>query len=83
MAAGTLIRTSVPAPRALGDQLARRSDGHTYEHGAIAYVLHCGDGRSPMTREALRRDVYPNIELRGRPEPAAALLRAVRAALVA
>lgn len=59
------------------------SDGHTYERDAIAYVLHCGDGRSPMTREPLRWDVYPNIELRGRPDPAAALLRAVRAALAA
>lgn len=40
------------------------SDGHTYERDAIAYVVHCGDGRSPMTREELRGDVYPNVALR-------------------
>ena len=45
------------------------SDGHTYERTAIQSVLATGNGRSPLTREALRADVLvPNRALKRRIE---------------
>jgi len=40
------------------------SDGMTYERQAIREVLDRGNGLSPLTREVLARDVFPNFGLR-------------------
>jgi len=40
------------------------SDGHSYERDAIAHVLFRSNGLSPLTRERLRCELFPNIALR-------------------
>ena len=42
------------------------SDGHSYEREAIVHVLFRSNGLSPLTREKLRHEVFPNIALRKR-----------------
>ena len=42
------------------------SDGHGYERHAIRTVIDTGSALSPLTREQLAADVYPNIRLRQR-----------------
>jgi len=39
------------------------SDGNTYERAAIEAVLAMGNGLSPMTREPLKPDLFPNRNL--------------------
>ena len=43
-------------------------DGHSYEREAILLVLSNGNGLSPLTREPLRGDVFPNRNLKRRIE---------------
>jgi len=40
------------------------SDGHSYEREAISHVLYRSSGLSPLTRERLRHELFPNIALR-------------------
>ena len=40
------------------------SDGHSYERKAISHVLYRSSGLSPLTRERLRHELFPNIALR-------------------
>ena len=40
------------------------SDGFSYERGAIVEVIYRGNGLSPLTRERLACEVYPNFRLR-------------------
>lgn len=42
------------------------SDGMSYEREAIREVIDRGNGLSPLTREPLAREVYPNFQLRRR-----------------
>ena len=42
------------------------SDGHTYERNAISVVLSQDPKLSPLTREPLSSELYPNHALRGR-----------------
>ena len=42
------------------------SDGHSYEHHAIRKVMLEGNNRSPLTRDVLQPDVYPNWALKRR-----------------
>ena len=40
------------------------SDGHSYERDAIMHVLFRSNGLSPLTREKLRHELFPNVALR-------------------
>ena len=42
------------------------SDGHSYERDAIVQVLFRSPGLSPLTREKLRHELFPNVALRKR-----------------
>ena len=42
------------------------SDGMTYERQAIRQVIDRGNGLSPLTREGLAAELYPNFQLRTR-----------------
>ena len=45
------------------------SDGNSYERTAIQTVLQRSNALSPLTREALRSELFPNRNLRKRIEP--------------
>ena len=42
------------------------SDGHSYERSAIVHVIFHSSGLSPLTRERLRPELFPNVALRKR-----------------